>query len=145
MPLCWTCTSSLSGPARFICSRCEPLVRETRQGFALIQREMTFDAWVNQMYLQRIQNDLVDGTARVQEQLAELTSTLTWGLDDVLWKLQEQTDLLRSIDVTLKTPNFTRAREQRETAEQLARRGVFDQAERWFLQSLDLNPLDYST
>ncbi|MCL0064228.1 tetratricopeptide repeat protein [Dehalococcoidia bacterium] len=63
--------------------------------------------------------------------------------EEIKWQLQQQTDILQSIDHTLKTPSETQANEWRRMAEELRRRGVLDKSEELFLKAVNLNPLDY--
>jgi tetratricopeptide (TPR) repeat protein len=79
----------------------------------------------------------------VSEGTSEIATVIEWGFQEIGWRLQQQTDILRSIDHTLKTPSETQATEWRRMAEELRNRGVLDKSEELFLKALDLNPLDY--
>ncbi|HRY76858.1 MAG TPA: tetratricopeptide repeat protein [Candidatus Paceibacterota bacterium] len=68
--------------------------------------------------------------------LQEITSLIEGGLG-------QMTEVLESIDATLKTPSKTQANEWRQIAKELRGRGVLDQSEKFFLKSLETNPLDY--
>jgi len=90
-------------------------------------------------------SSLADKVSGVADELANLASIVQGGFDELNWELQQQTQVLLSINETLKSPSQTQAREWREMAEQLRSRGCFDEAEQWFVKSLQLNPLDFRT
>ncbi|MBE9593376.1 MAG: tetratricopeptide repeat protein, partial [Proteobacteria bacterium] len=68
-----------------------------------------------------------------------------WGFDELSWELQQQTGVLREITAILKTPSETKANEWRQMGEELRRRGVYDEAVKFFSKSIETNPLDYRT
>jgi len=75
--------------------------------------------------------------------LSEVATIIEWGFEELTWELHQQTEVLRSIDHTLKTPSETKANEWRLMGEELRRRGVLDKAEQIFSKALEANPLDY--
>lgn len=75
--------------------------------------------------------------------LEDIASTIEWGFKELNWRMEQMTAVLESIDHTLKTPRETQANEQRVIAEKLRERGVLKESEKCFLDSLQLNPLDY--
>jgi tetratricopeptide (TPR) repeat protein len=95
--------------------------------------------------LSEVTDAVRDGLSGVADQLSTLAGIVQGGFDELNWKLQQQTQVLLSIDLTLKSPRQTKARELREMAEELRQRGELEKAEKFFLDSLDLNPLDYRT
>jgi len=88
---------------------------------------------------------LSTGMSRISDELSTLASIVQGGFDGLKWELEQQTQILLSIDATLKTPSQTQAREWREMAEQLRARGCFDEAQQWFQKSLEMSPLDFRT
>jgi tetratricopeptide (TPR) repeat protein len=90
-------------------------------------------------------SNVADKVSGVADQLSTLAGIVQGGFDELNWKLQQQTQVLLSIDLTLKSPRQTKARELREMAEELRQRGELEKAEKFFLESLDQNPLDYRT
>jgi len=92
-----------------------------------------------------ISDKLSTGLSRISDELSTLAGIVQGGFDELKWELQQQTQALLSIDQTLKTPSQTQAREWREMAEQLRKRGCFDEATQWFLKSLEMSPLDFRT
>jgi tetratricopeptide (TPR) repeat protein len=90
-------------------------------------------------------SNVADKVSGVADELSNLAGIVQGGFDELNWELQQQTQVLLSIDQTLKTPSQTQAREWREMAEQLRKRDCFDEAEEWFLKSLKMSPLDYRT
>jgi tetratricopeptide (TPR) repeat protein len=79
----------------------------------------------------------------VDSGLAQIASVLEWGFGEMRWQLQQQTNLLSSIDKTLQTPSETKANEWRLHAEQLRQRGSLEDAEEFFLKALNEYRLDY--
>jgi tetratricopeptide (TPR) repeat protein len=73
----------------------------------------------------------------------QLNQSLEWGFSSLLWAIDQQTEVLRSIDQTLKTPGQTQADEWRLIGEGLRQRGGPEAATTFFLDALKLNPLDY--
>ena len=123
MGRCWTCGTQMSGYG-YTCGVCRGI--EAAQDL-----EQTMERG-----LKALQDSVASG-------LAELASVLEWGFGEVRWELQQQTQVLQSIDQTLRTPSQTRANESRLNAEELRRRGVLDKSEEFFLKALDDYPLDY--
>ena len=131
MARCWTCGSSVSGN-HYRCSMCEDSLREIES-----LHETVSEGFAD---LARIQ---VAGFNQLSDQLSEIATILEWGFGEISWQLQQQTDVLRSIDYTLKTPSETKANEWRLHAEELRRRGVLEESEEFFLKALNEYRLDY--
>jgi hypothetical protein len=85
------------------------------------------------------------GMSRISDEISNLAGIVQGGFDALTWILEQQTQVLVSIDATLKTPSQTQAAEWRQMAEQLRARACFDEAEQWFRKSIDLSPLDFRT
>lgn len=79
----------------------------------------------------------------ISKGLSELASAIEWGFDKLDWRLQQQTDVLISIDHTLKTPSATKANEWRLQAEELMQKGVLEESEEFFLKALNEYRLDF--
>jgi hypothetical protein len=93
--------------------------------------------------LNRLREVQQQGFEELSNSLSEVASVIEWGFTETVWQLQQQNEILRSIDHTLKTPNETQDNELRIMAEKLRKRGVFKKSEELFLKALDMNPLDY--
>jgi len=89
------------------------------------------------------QQGFIELRATLSEGLSKIASAIEWGFREVSWQLQQQTNVLRGIDQTLKTPGETQANEWRRMAEELRHRGVMDESEEFYLKALALNRLDY--
>lgn len=126
MSRCWTCGTKVNG-YRYTCNNCENL-KEIRSIGINIENMVTMQA---------------EGFAAIRDRLSEIVSVLEWGFGEINWRLQQQTDVLMSIDHTLKTPSETRANEWRLHAEELRRRGVLEESEEFFLKALNEYRLDY--
>lgn len=135
MARCWSCGAEIRGGLHprywFTCPNCAQ-VEELQS----LRRE----ASSNLAELARIQEH---GFQTLSDRLSEVATIIEWGFEEVKWELQQQTDVLRSIDHTLRTPSETRANEWRRMAEELRKRGVLGQSEEFFLKALKVNPLDY--
>jgi tetratricopeptide (TPR) repeat protein len=95
--------------------------------------------------LDDIVNILKNESGNIQNKLNNITNMIEWGFEEIVWHFDQMSGILRGIDATLKTPSLTRANEWRQIAEQLRVRGVLDESEKFFLKSLEANPLDYRT
>ena len=142
---CLSCGAPLNGGAcyMFTCPACTgtAVMEDIRKGIRDVgdgqERAM-------QMIASGLSN-VADKVSGVANQLSTLAGIVQGGFDELNWKLQQQTQVLLSIDLTLKSPRQTKARELREMAEELRQRGELEKAEKFFLESLDWNPLDYRT
>lgn len=148
MAKCWTCGAPISGVS-FTCPSCkslsklEDLRRQAESYREDISESINYMAEVQRDGFIAIDNTFSTGFAQIGEGLSQIASAIEWGFDDIGWKLQQQTDVLLSIDSTLKTPSQTKANELRRIAEELRRRETLNEAEEFFLKALELNPLDY--
>lgn len=130
MAKCWTCGRHISGN-HYTCSSCENLnelksLRESVESYGL-----------------KFSEDLYELRETISKGLSELASAIEWGFGELSWQLQQQTDVLRSIDHTLRTPSETKANEWRLHAEELRHRGVLEESEEFFLKALNEYRLDY--
>jgi predicted RNA-binding protein with RPS1 domain len=171
MARCWTCGKLTSEPVHK-CSTCrtenavqalrkdlslstDKLAKVEQQGFEVLSNELCELNTAYQTNLETFSDGfsnlagiMQDGFEDVSNRLQEINTTLEWGFGEISWKLQQQTEILQSIDHTLKTPTQTKANEWRQMAEESRLRGVLDDAEKIFLRSLDViegNSLDYRT
>lgn len=134
---CWSCGTEIAGGGRYIftCPTCN-IVKETKK----IRERLK--SWRAQSLYSA--TELV-GLGESTEGLPEIASILEWGFEETEWKLDQIRGILGSIDETLKAPGATQANEWRQTAEEMRRRRVLDESEKFFLKSLETNPLDYRT
>jgi tetratricopeptide (TPR) repeat protein len=169
MARCWTCGKLTSEPV-WKCSTCrtenaiqtlqkdlalntDKLAKVEQHGFEVISDELYELNRTHQANTETLSDGfsnlagiLQDGFEDVSNRLQEINTTLEWGFGEISWKLQQQTEILQSIDHTLKTPTQTKANEWRQMAEESRNRSVLDDAEKIFLRSLDAiegSPLDY--
>lgn len=137
MAKCWTCGTHVSG-YRYTCSACESLneIKNLQKTVKSYGKGLDYIAKIQQEDFQRLNDTLSSG-------LSEIASAIEWGFGEISWQLQQQTDVLKSIDYTLKTPSEARANEWRLHAEELRRRGVLEESEEFFLKALNEYRLDY--
>lgn len=134
MGKCWTCKSYVS-TWQFTCPRCQTdtALQKLREKVASGVSEL---AEVQREGFRELRGTLTTG-------LTEIASAIEWGFEQVTWELHQQSEALRSIDHTLKTPAETQANEWRNIADKLRQKGVLDEAEKFYLRALESNPLDY--
>jgi tetratricopeptide (TPR) repeat protein len=132
VPKCWTCGAHVQYPV-FTCPACE-----TVEQLQTLRGEV-FGKLDNLVNIQQ------RGFETLSEKLSDIASILEWGFDELIWQIEQQTMILKSIDETLKTPSQTQAKEWWEIAEKLRNRGVYDESEKFFIKSVEANPLDYRT
>jgi len=141
MAKCWTCGTPVSG-WNYTCSSCKSLSE-----LKSLQNDIDSYSEDIQERIDSIEQSLLyrfrelEGT--ISEGLSEIASAIEWGFGELSWQLQQQTDVLKNIDQTLKTPSETKANEWRHHAEELRRRGVLDGSEEFFLKALNEYRLDY--
>lgn len=141
---CWSCGAPVSGLRyMFTCPACaeNPLLKSIKNG-------VEGQEVVTQMIalgLSKATEAMKTGLAGISDELSNLAGIVQSGFDEIKWELQQQAQVLLSIDQTLKSPSQTQAREWREMAEQLRKRGCLAEAEQWFLKSIQSNPLDFRT
>ena len=139
MVRCWTCSTKheMTTGDEYVCESCEKISDQIR---SLEKTEWDKISKIDDLiYVQRKGFDSLAGG------MYEIASAIEWGFDELSWELQQQTDVLREITTILKTPSETKANEWRQMGEELRRRGVFDEAVKFFSKSFETNPLDYRT
>lgn len=141
MVKCWTCGTHVSG-YHYTCSSCQSLIelkslqKKVASHGRDISEHLDYIAQVQQEGFATLTDTLSTG-------LSEIASAIEWGFGEITWQLQQQTDILRSIDHTLKTPSETKSNEWRLHAEELRHRGVLEESEEFFLKALNEYRLDY--
>lgn len=84
------------------------------------------------------------GVERVEEGIYELKSAFEWGISEVVWQIEQNREVLKSILEVLMAPLDTQAKERRKRAEEAFANGWIDDAEEEFLESEQLNKFDFS-
>ena len=133
MGRCWTCGSVLAkGVYSFTCPFCSAVIEQRKIRELLEPSGSLYEA-------------VKTGLSQLASEIELISSIFEWGFIEIAWMLDQMTEILRSIDKTLKTPSQTQANEWRQIAEELRRRGLLEESETFFLKSLEANPLDYRT
>jgi Flp pilus assembly protein TadD len=137
MARCWTC-GSYTPDLSYSCVTCLQLnalkqVRDAAHAASIDSAER-LDA-IAELH-RKTHQALLDG-------FNQLNQTLEWGFSGLLWAIDQQTEVLRSIDNTLKTPSKSQADEWRIIGEQMRLRGDSGAATKFFTDALELYPLDY--
>ncbi len=137
MAKCWTCGNPIL-TASYSCSSCEALTE---------LKDLKVEVKYISTNISELNDTLHVGfctlSEAISEGLSEIASAVEWGFTEVIWQLQQQSEVLQSIDHTLKTPSETQANEWRLMAEELRHRDVLDEAEAYYLKAYETNPLDY--
>jgi tetratricopeptide (TPR) repeat protein len=81
---------------------------------------------------------------RVNEGIDSLRSAFEWGLGAIIWKLEQQTEILQKILEVLQAPLETEALELRRRAENAYNNGWIDEAIQDFLESEKKNIYDFT-
>lgn len=152
MTKCWTCGSYVKGD-HYNCSSCEnmPEIKKLRSVVKASLENISEEVGNAERVLQRgfadleqvIKNGIDEFKDALSSGFSEIASAVEWGFGEINWQLQRQTDILQSIDHTLRTPSETQANEWRNMAEELRRRGVLYESEEFYLKALEVNRLDY--
>jgi len=137
MAKCWTCGAHVIG-YHYTCSSCESLneIKDLQKTVKSHDKGLDYIVQIQQEGFKTLNDTLSTG-------LSEIASAIEWGFGEISWQLQQQTDVLRGIDHTLKTPSETKANEWRLHAEELRRRGVLEESEEFFLKALNEYRLDF--
>ncbi len=143
MSSCWTCGSTVAGFSH-TCPSCASL-----KGLADLKGQVQFQGLATNLGLAQLARVQAKGFEQLQatmaKGLAQVADVVEWGFNELGWRIQEQTDVIKDIDHTLKTPTQTRGNEYRTMADELTKRGEYGQADGLYRKSLNLNPLDFRT
>lgn len=137
MARCWTCGTYTPDPS-YSCGTCLQLtaLREVRDAAHAASIDSAEQLGAIADLHRKTHDTLLHG-------FDQLSQSLEWGFSSLLWSIDQQTEVLQSIDKTLKTPGQTQADELRIIGEGLRQRGDPNAATTFFLNALTLNPLDY--
>ncbi len=149
---CWTCGAEVETWS-YTCPACQGsgVLQELRQ-MLLPEREFPPQVSGRQnasplSCLQPLRLIQQDALARLEsdspESPAALASMLQWGFDEIEWQLFQQAEALHQLEFPVNPSSQQQADEWRIMAEELRRRGVFEDSEEFFLKALDVNRLDY--
>lgn len=140
MPSCWTCGSPVAA-FQHSCAECSQLAAlDTIKGELVdIEVQETAGNVIEFAQLQVLRQSF----GEISKGLSKICSAIRWGVNEIRWNLQQQTEILKSIDQTLKTPSETQANEWRMMADTLRERDVLYDAEEFYQKALDANRLDY--
>src|SRR5262245_45061346 len=100
MPTCWTCGAQTSGFS-FSCAACQGLqeLSALRREVARAKGELDRIAEIQQ----RSFDELKTGFPR-------MANAIEWGFTDLAWRLDQQADVLKSLDKLLTTPRQKQAK-----------------------------------
>lgn len=140
---CWTCGNQVN-TISFRCPFCK-----TNKGIKklteIVSVQATDEAVRHRDLERELQHYFNELSDTVSDGLSNIATAVEWGFRDLSWRVEQQTEVLRSIDQTLKTPKQTEANEYRQQAEEAQRLGALDVAQERYERALDSNPLDYRT
>jgi tetratricopeptide (TPR) repeat protein len=139
MATCWTCGGWVS-EFSYTCTGCASVA-----GIQGLRQDVAFGTAVQAIGFARLTSAVEQLEGAVTRGLDKVANAIIWGVEDIKWHLQQTQETLKQIDDTLRTPTQTQSNEFRLMAEQLAERGVLDEAQEFYEKALDLNRLDYRT
>lgn len=84
------------------------------------------------------------GIERVEEGIYGLQAAFEWGISEIVWQIEQNREVLKSILEVLMAPLDTQAKERRKRAENAYSNGWIDDAEEEFLESEKLNRYDFA-
>lgn len=140
---CWSCGSDFAGgwPHFFTCPLCSQ-AESLKEIHNILESSIAPSLYRANRILEEGFNKL---SGQFSEKLMNIASVIEWGFEEIEWNFDQMEGILISIDNTLKVPGMTQADEWRQIAEELRCRGVLNESEKFFLKSLERNPLDYRT
>lgn len=135
MARCWSCGSDLSGGSQyiFICPACSQ-VQKSEEIRSMLESGIGETVGA-----------IEDGVAELCQKISYMNRALVGGFEIIERSFDQIQETLESIDKTLKTPNATKANEWREIAEELRQRWALKESEKFFLKSIEANPLEFMT
>ena len=149
MTRCWNCGTEREGQ-RFlskcpICSQSKEVkkIREVLESYQ--SKDIHVEIDILEVDFTELSYQLSEIASAIEWGFKGIASVIEWGFEELSWKVGQMIGVLKSIDETLKIPSQTQANEWRQIAEELRQRGVLNESERFFLMSLESNPLDYRT
>jgi len=136
---CWTCETKYEVTLgdQYVCESCDHIADRIH---SLERTEWNTISSID--HLIQVQEK---GFASLAGEMQGISSAIEWGFEELGWRLQQQTDVLKEIAKLLKTPTETKANEWREMGEELRRRGVYEKAIEFLSKSLKANPIDFRT
>jgi tetratricopeptide (TPR) repeat protein len=141
MPRCWTCGGSVIN-CQFTCVNCVGMSRLKSWRKALESPSLDYSDGISP--LAKNQREAAASLSSLPAgEVAGVASAIEWGFEDFRWNFQLQAKVLLDIDHTIKSLAQTQANEWRLLAEELRRRGVLSDSEKFFLKALEANLLDY--
>lgn len=139
--LCWTCGHKVE-TFSFKCPTCKNLT-EMKKLTKIVSAKAGDEAVRHGDLERELQHYFNNLSSTVSAGLSNIAHAVEWGFRGLSWQVEQQTEVLRSIDETLKTPKKTEANEYRQQAEEAQRREAFPDAQKMYERALDSNILDY--
>ena len=84
------------------------------------------------------------GIERIEEGIYGLQAAFEWGISEVVWQIEQNRKVLKSILEVLMAPLDTQAKERRKRAENAYSNGWINDAEEEFLEAEKLNRYDFA-
>lgn len=138
---CWTCGHKVE-TFSFKCPACKNLT-EMKKLTEIVSAKAAEEAVRHGDLEREVQHYFNELSGTLSAGLSNIAHAVEWGFRALSWRVEQQTDVLRSIDGTLKTPAKTKANEYRQQAEEAERLGALADAQERYERALDLNILDY--
>jgi hypothetical protein len=84
------------------------------------------------------------GVQRVAKGIYELKSAFEWGISEVVWQIEQNREVLKSIEEGIWSPFDAQARNRKKQAQEAYEYGWIDEAEEYFLESEKIVKTDFS-
>ena len=118
-----------------LCSRQEALIRSADR-IVISQEGVSSE-------IASLRTNLAVESSDLGSLLEELAATFDWGLTELIWQTQQQTELLKRVSRQLAAPLDMQAKELRKRAQYAYAQGWYDEALNDFLTSAEKNPYDF--
>jgi tetratricopeptide (TPR) repeat protein len=138
---CWTCGHKVE-TLSFKCPACKNLT-EMKKLTEIVSAKAANEAVRHGDLERELQHYFTKLSSTVSAGLSNIAHAVEWGFRGLSWRVEQQTEVLRSIDETLKTPKKTEANEYRQQAEEAERFGDLPNAQERYERALDSNITDY--
>lgn len=138
---CWTCGHKVE-TFSFKCPACKNLT-EMKKLTEIVSAKAASEAVRHGDLERELQHYFNELSGTVSTGLSNIAHAVEWGFRGLSWRVEQQTEVLRSIDETLKTPARTEANEYRQQAEEAERLGALADAQERYERALVLNIIDY--
>lgn len=132
----WIATTDEEEVAEFIANQTNEIVEEQIRSADRIT--------INQECIQHQLEDITLGVQDVVDGIDKLSSKIGWGFSELIWRIEENREVLEKILKTLQNPTKTDAAEDRKDGLYAYWNGFIDDALEYFHNAVEKNRFDFS-